>query len=104
MDSEHEPNTTQPCPQFVDYLFFLASLTWCHRPKYFPYVHIYKSGIVSFSDHGDVCFILAKIGRGRPVKVDAILCKIVLKSIILDRILFHEVQLFSTCGAALLLR
>ena len=25
------------------YLFFWASSTWCRRPKYFPYVHIYKA-------------------------------------------------------------
>ena len=24
-------------------LFFWASSTWCRRPKYFPYVHIYKA-------------------------------------------------------------
>ena len=24
-------------------LFFWASSTWCHRPKYFPYVHIYEA-------------------------------------------------------------
>ena len=34
--TEHEP-TLSPN------LFFWASSTWCRRPKYFPYVHIYKA-------------------------------------------------------------
>ena len=79
MDSKNEPNTTQPCPQFVDYLFLWTPLTWCRRPKYFSLCTYLESGIVGFSNHGDVYYILAMFGRGRPVKVDAILFKIVLK-------------------------
>ena len=45
---KNEPKTTQPCLQFVDYLFLWASLTWCCRPKYFPHVHIYKAAHLVF--------------------------------------------------------
>ena len=67
-ESKNEPNydlTLSPD------LFFWASSTWCRQPKYFPYVHIYKSGIVGFKNRGDVCYILAMFRRGRSVNVDA---------------------------------
>ena len=62
---------TQSCLQFDDYLFFGAPFTWCRRPKYFLYVHIYKAAELFFSNHGDVCYILDMFGCRQQVKVDA---------------------------------
>ena len=41
--SSESKKRTEHDPTLSPNLFFWASSTWCHRPKYFPYVHIYKA-------------------------------------------------------------
>ena len=73
---KNELNMTQPCPQIS-----FSGHPWhgaVGQNIFLVYISI-KRHSWFFLNHGDVCYILAMFGRRRPVKVDAILFKIVLK-------------------------